>query len=196
MRSTIGTSQQKPHWKGLTRILEQLCKENIGWDDAILDELWMPWKIWGSELPLLEVIGVPRCFKVKGMDSLNKIELHHFLDASTEGYGQCSYLCLVDTSDQVHCSLVIGKARVTPLKLITIPRFDLTATPVSIRLSGMLNQKFRCDELEEMFRTDSKVVQVMYQTRESMFHQISKHEVFGCLMRHTFECLIWLLNDQ
>ena len=154
----------------------------------------MPWKIWGSELSLLEVIEVPRRFKVKGMDSPNKIELHQFSDASTEGYGQCSYLCLVDTSDQVHCSLVMEKARVAPLKLITKPRFDLTATLVTIGLSGMLSQKFRRDKLEEMFWTDSKVVQVIYQTRESIFHQISKHEVFRCLMKHTFECLIWLLK--
>ena len=61
------------------------------------------------------------------MDSLKKIELDHFSDASTEGYGQCSYFRLVGTSEQVHCSLVMGKARVTPLKPITIPRLELTA---------------------------------------------------------------------
>ena len=81
---------------------------------------------------------VPRCFKLIGMNGLKKIELHHFPDASTEGYGQCSYLRLVDTSDEVNCSLVMGKARVTPLKPITIPRLELTAAVVSVRVSDML----------------------------------------------------------
>ena len=49
-------------------------------------------------------------------------ELHHFSDASQSGYGQCSYLRLMDKKKRVHCSLVIGKARVAPLKLVTIPR--------------------------------------------------------------------------
>ena len=84
------------------RILQLLCKENIGWDDAIPDKLRMQWEMWRSELPLREMVEVPRCFKRKGMDSLKKIELHHFSDASTEGYGQCSYLRLVATKYTAH----------------------------------------------------------------------------------------------
>jgi len=151
------------------RIL-QLCKENIGWDDAIPDELRMQWEMWRSELPLLEMVEVPRCFKRKGMVSLKKIELHHFSDASTEGYGQCSYLRLVDTSDQVHCSLVMGKAGVTPLKPITIPRLELTAALVSVKVSDMLSRELRYDELEEVFWTDSNVVQAYIQNDARRFH--------------------------
>ena len=112
--------------------LQLLCKENLDWDDAIL-ELRMQWEMWRNKLPLLETMEVPRCFKLIGMNGLKKIELHHFSDASTEGYGQCSYLRLVDTSDEVNCSLVMGKARVTPLKRITIPRLELTAAVMSNR---------------------------------------------------------------
>jgi len=139
------------------KILQLLCKANIGWDDVIPDELRMQWEMWRSELPLLEIVEVPRCFKRKGMDSLTKIKLHHFSDASTEGYGQCSYLRCVDTSDQVHCSLVMGKARVTPLKPITIPCPELTAALVSVKVSDMLSRELRYDELEEVFWTDSKI---------------------------------------
>ena len=54
------------------------------------------------------------------------VELHHFLDASTEGYGHCSYICFVNIDDLVHCSLVIGKALVAPLKrsINVLPRAD------------------------------------------------------------------------
>ena len=75
------------------------------------------------------------------MENLRKVELRHFSDVSTEGYGQCSYLCLVDTSGQVHCSLVMGKALVTPLKPVTIPCLQLAAALVSIRVSGILSRE-------------------------------------------------------
>ena len=52
-----------------------------------LMKLRVKWEMWRSELPLLDMIEVPRCVKLKEMDSLKKVELHHFLDASTEGYG-------------------------------------------------------------------------------------------------------------
>ena len=98
------------------RILQLLCRESIGWDDDIPDDLWMQWQMWCSERPLLEMMEVPRCFKTQEMNNLKGIELHHFSDASTEGYGQCTYLRLVDASNRVDCSLAMGKARVDPFK--------------------------------------------------------------------------------
>lgn len=159
------------------RILQLLCKENLGWDDAIPDELRMQWEMWRNELPLLEMIEVPRCFKLKGTNNLKKIELHHFSDASTEGYGQCSYLRLVDKSDEVSCSLVMGKARVTPLKPITIPRLELTAAVVSVKVSDMLSRELKYGELEEVFWTDSKVVQAYIQNDARRFHTFVANRV-------------------
>ena len=159
------------------RILQLLCKESIGWDDAIPDDLRMQWEMWRCELPLLEKIEVPRCFKTKEMENLKKVELHHFPDASTEGYGQCSYLRLVDTSDQVHCSLVMGKARVTPLKPITIPRLELAAAMVSVRVSDTLSKELRYYEIEEVFWTDSKVVQAYIHNDARRFHTFVANRV-------------------
>ena len=149
----------------------------LDWDDAIPDELRTQWEMWRNELPLLETMEVPRCFKLTGMNGLKKIELHHFSDASTEGYGQCSYLRLVDTSDEVNCSLVMGKARVTPLKPITIPRLELTAAEVSVRVSDMLRRELQYDELEEVFWTDSKVVQAYIQNDARRFHTFVANRV-------------------
>ncbi|XP_073234570.1 uncharacterized protein [Porites lutea] len=159
------------------RILQLLCKENLDWDDAIPNELRTQWEMWRNELPLLETMEVPRCFKLTGMNGLKKIELHHLSDASTKGYGQCSYLRLVDTSDEVNCSLVMGKARVTPLRPITIPRLELTAAVVSVRVSDMLRRELQYDELEEVFWTDSKVVQAYIQNDARRFHTFVANRV-------------------
>ena len=97
-------------------------------------------------------------------------QLHHFSDASTTGYGQCSYICLVDDKGQIHCSLIIGKARVAPLKMVTIPRLELTAAVVSVRVSDMLCQELQYEHIEEIFWTDSKVVLGYIKNDSKRFH--------------------------
>ena len=44
------------------KILQLLCKDNIGWDDLIPQDLKVQWERWRAELHLLEEMAVPRCF--------------------------------------------------------------------------------------------------------------------------------------
>ena len=83
------------------RIHQALCKDKAGWDEPIPDLLRARWERWRNELLLLEQMKIPRCFKPEGFGDVKTVELHHFSDASTEGYGQCSYLRLIDEKDQV-----------------------------------------------------------------------------------------------
>ena len=63
-------------------------------------------------------------------------ELHNFADASTFGYGQCSYLRVKDEDDNVNVALVTGKSRVAPSKITTIPRRELIVAVLLNRLEG------------------------------------------------------------
>ena len=82
-------------------------------------------------------------------------------DASQSGYGQCPYLRLIDENGRVHCSLVMGKARVVPLKIVTIPGLELTAATDSVRVGTMLEEELDHKELHTFYCTDSKVMPVM-----------------------------------
>ena len=104
------------------QFLRELCRDGIDWDDPIPEQIRLRWEKWRYDLLLLSDLGVQRCYRPDGFGELKSIELHHFSDASTSGYGQCSYLRLVNEEDKVHCSFVMGKARVSPLKSVTIPR--------------------------------------------------------------------------
>lgn len=97
-------------------------------------------------------------------------QLHHFSDASTTGYGQCSYVRVVDDKGQIHCSLIMGKARVAPLKMVTIPRLELTAAVVSVRVSDIPRQELQYERVEEIFWTDSKVVLGYIKNDSKRFH--------------------------
>ena len=86
------------------------------------------------------------------------VEFHHFPDASQNGYGQCSYLRLMDDAESFHCSLVIAKSRVTPLKPVTVPRLELTAALVASKMGGVLMKELEFDQIKETYWTDSKTV--------------------------------------
>lgn len=76
-----------------------------------------------KDLENLEKIEIPRCFIPDSFGEVQRVELHHFSDASSQGYGQCSYIRLL-SKEKVHCSLVMGKSRVAPTKIVTIPRLE------------------------------------------------------------------------
>ena len=93
-----------------------------------------------------------RCMKPKDFGNITNCTLHHFSDVSQSGYGQCSYRA------QIHCCLLIGKSRVTPLKFISIPRLELTASALSVKISKMLREELDVHVDDEIFWTDSQVV--------------------------------------
>ena len=152
------------------QILQDLFQNNADWDEPLCDELRPRWERWRSELRTLESLRIPRCFKPEGFGQIKTVELHHFSDASLSGYGQCSYLRLISESDQTHCSLVMGKARVTPLKPVTIPRLELTAAVVSVKISQWLGEELDYQDVSEFFWTDSKVVIGYISNTTSRFH--------------------------
>ncbi|XP_057316876.1 uncharacterized protein LOC130657906 [Hydractinia symbiolongicarpus] len=52
----------------------------------------------------------------------------------------------------------MGKARVTPLKPITVPRLELSAANTSTKVATQLKMELNINLLSEVFWTDSKVV--------------------------------------
>ena len=83
--------------------------------------------------------------------------MHYFSDASEYGYGQCSYLRMVDENDKILCSLFIGRSRVVLLKYFSIPRLELTAA-TSIKMSKLLIIELQFGITKEVFGADSLVV--------------------------------------
>lgn len=140
------------------RILQELRRDGADWDDQVPEPLRSRWEKWRTDLPQLSNLRIPRCYKPEGFGEIKSVELHHFSDASKDAYGQCSYLKLINQSDQIHCSLVMAKSRVAPLKTVTIPRLELTAALISVKTSTILQRELEYREVKEVFWTDSKVV--------------------------------------
>ena len=140
------------------QILQQICRNKLDWDSPVPEYLRPQWEKWRQEIKRLEKLEIKRCVKPNDFGPVKAVEMHYFSDASVEGYGQCSYLRLINEHDQVHCSFVVGKTRVTPLKHKTIPRLEFAATTTSGRMSELVRNELEYPEIKEFFWTDSRVV--------------------------------------
>ncbi|XP_041946889.1 uncharacterized protein LOC121707963 [Alosa sapidissima] len=159
------------------KILQEMCRQGVGWDDPLPELLKPRWESWRHDFANLEKIEIDRCYLPVNFGVVMETELHHFSDASTSGYGQCSYLRVKNLRGEIQCSLVIGKARVSPTKLTTIPRLELTAAVVSVTVSNMLREELSYTDVKEHFWTDSKVVLSYINNDSRRFHTFVANRV-------------------
>ena len=81
----------------------------------------------------------------------------------------------------------MGKARVTPLKPVTIPRLELTAAVVSVNVSEQLLRELEYEKIVEHFWTDSKVVLGYIANQTKRFHVFVANRVQRIQERTTQE---------
>ena len=84
--------------------------------------------------------------------------LHHFSDVLDNGYGQVVYLRLVNAIGKIHCSLVIAKSRVEPIKYTSMPRLELAAAVLLTKMSAIIRKELQYGDLVEYYWTDNQVV--------------------------------------
>ena len=118
-------------------ILQDLCRKGLGWNDVVPTPIALEWTYWMQKLHLLKDFKISRCLKPVHFATVASAQLHHFSDASEVGYGTATYLLLCNTDRKLYCTLVMGIARVAPLKPITIPRLELTAAVVAARMDRL-----------------------------------------------------------
>ena len=120
-------------------------RQKYGWDEEISDSDSSLWQGWPKELACLRTIAVLRFFKPPGFGAINvHVQLHHFSDASEYGYGAASYLRIAYGKGVTHCSFVLRKSRVTPLKwyrFFHYPRVPpLTKEPAHLSVYDLVTQ--------------------------------------------------------
>jgi len=153
------------------KLLQEICSNKHGWDEPLTDSQLQRFERWKSQLKSLEQFEIHRCFKPKDFGVVANVSLHHFSDGAEEGYGQVSYVRYLNDKGEVHCQLVLSKSRVAPLKRPTIPRLELSASVVSVKVSLFLNRELDTKVDEEYFWTDAQVV-LSYISNDSKRFQI------------------------
>ena len=151
-------------------MLQELCRINLGWDETTPQDILQQWTRWMEDLDMLSEFKVERCIKPKGFGHPIHSQLHHFSDASEAGYGVVTYLRMQNNNNDIHVAFLMGKARVTPLKTVTIPRLELTAAVLAVRVDLMLKAELKLQLQESVFWTDSTSVLKYIMNEDKRFH--------------------------
>ena len=92
-----------------------------------------------------------------------------FCDASNLGYDAVSYTRTVTDNGEVHVVFVMGKSRVSPVRPISVPRIELTAAVVCVKISKLIQGElgYKFDRI--VYWTDSTTVLHYIQNESSRF---------------------------
>ena len=87
-----------------------------------------------------------------------EIQLHGFCDASEKAYGACIYLRSTDQRGIHQSALICSKSRVAPLKVATIPRLELCAANLLVKLYVITIKALPFQVHKTHFWSDSTIV--------------------------------------
>ncbi|XP_068735428.1 uncharacterized protein [Montipora capricornis] len=160
------------------KLIQDLCKQGLSWDEEINEEGAIRWKKWLLELPKLSQISLARCVKPSDFDVADVTELHHFADASQIAYGAVSYARFVnEEKTAVHCSFLVGKSRLAHVKPMTIPRLELSAAVVAVKLDRTLREELEIKIDGSVFWLDSTAVLQYIKNEDKRFHTVVENSM-------------------
>lgn len=113
-------------------LVQSAWLQHLDWDVPLAARETAVWATLEEELPLLEVIRLPRWFGCDGIAST--LELHGFSDASELAYAAVIYL-RASNDITTTISLVAAWTKVVPLKRVFLSRLELCAAHLVAKLA-------------------------------------------------------------
>jgi len=120
--------------------------DKYDWDEPFSDDLKNKIDKWIKNLNELENIEIERCLKTK------EGNIFIFTDASELGYAAIAYYVSKLTP---HAKLIACKTKVAPLTSLSVPRLELLAAELGIKLAKKLEKSLKIEIMKMTFWTDS-----------------------------------------
>ena len=132
-----------------------IAREEYAWDAPLLQQHQQVWERWLSQLPSLEKFVIPRCVKI----AVPLVaQLHLFSDASSTAFAAVAYLRCEYGDADVTVRLVAAKAHVAPAGRTSIPRLELLAADLSVKLRQQVSRALKVGVQQVFHWTDSTSV--------------------------------------
>ena len=138
-------------------LLQELWSRGYDWDDVIVDEVANKISEWFRHMESLADIRVPRCLREAGKKIVKKSVIT-FVDALLKAYGAVAYLHCEYEDTSVSCRLISSKTKVAPLKPISVPRLELMAAVLGLRLTQRIVSILEVSMDTVMFYSESNDV--------------------------------------
>ena len=106
--------------------LLELCRIKSDWDTIIEYNVKRQWKNWQGELKNVRKVEIARVRHPIGYTASDI--------ASERAYGVVAYLKFQFMKEKPHCSFIMAKNRLAPIKTVSLARRELNSTVLGIRL--------------------------------------------------------------
>ncbi|XP_065361967.1 uncharacterized protein LOC135955547 [Calliphora vicina] len=176
-------------------ILQELWIYNIDWSSPIPEKLYKKWYEWYNELQNVRNIRIPRCYGVKFSDPSTVIELHLFVDASEVAFAAVGYWRM-RLLDSVEVIFVAGKSKCAPIKPLSIPRLELQAAVLGVRLKEAIVSSHDIKPTGITFWSDSKTVVKWIQSDCRVYKQFVSHRIAEILEHSEVDQWRWVPGPQ
>ena len=137
-------------------LIQELWQKNMDWDENLDEATTNKWNEIADDLQATAKATIQRCYFTHSYSDKDRLpQLHVFADASTKAYGAVVYI-----QQGNETTFVIAKARVAPLKQLTLPKLELMAALVATRLAKFVVKSFygHFDGMSIQFWSDSQIV--------------------------------------
>ena len=141
----------------------------LEWDELCPRELVHKSQECFCELKDLPTIKIFRCLRFGPEQDVLSETLHTFVDASQDAYGAVVYLKVSYESGSVSSRLVAPKTRVAPLAATSIPRLELMAAILGLRLTESVSRVYSGGLAQAVFWSDSMNVLWWIRGRSRIF---------------------------
>ncbi|CAM1305549.1 Uncharacterised protein g4091 [Pycnogonum litorale] len=137
-------------------LFQEVWKIGLQWHDPLPCRLVKKWSNWINDMLEVQIVQFSRSFCNGVFDELKaEAEFHIFVDSSETAYGSAVYLKTKAEPATVH--LVISLARVAPIKRVTIPRLELLAAVIGVRLMNKVKEALQLSSPSCCYCTGSMV---------------------------------------
>ncbi|XP_062704082.1 uncharacterized protein LOC134286483 [Aedes albopictus] len=139
-------------------MMQDIWRSAIKWDECIDDQIYEKWTRWIELLMDVVEVRVPRCyFDGASTDLYDTLDAHIFVDASEAAYSALVYFRVVGSEGTTKCALVSAKTKVAPLKYVSIPRLELMAAVLGVRLLTFVRENHTVKINRCVYWSDSEV---------------------------------------
>lgn len=139
-------------------LIQEIWRSKVGWEDPITATQFEKWLTWLKVIEQVENVTVPRCYRqITSSSSKTNVQLHMFVDAGVQGCATVGYLRF-EEADRIECAFVAGKTKVAPNKLTSIPRLEIDAGTMGVRLAQKIMEALRIVIHQRFFWTDARDV--------------------------------------
>ncbi|XP_062537863.1 uncharacterized protein LOC134206188 [Armigeres subalbatus] len=153
-------------------LLQDVWRAGIQWDEKVPEDIFDLWVRWTALFPKIRVLRIPRCyFKEADMQTYDRLQLHIFVDASEAAFAAVAYFRVINVEGKAECALVAARAKVAPLKPLSVPRLELQAAVLGSRLMSFVQENHNLEVKQRYLWSDSATVLAWLRSNRRRYKQ-------------------------